>query len=438
MPTMKLKTSILWAVATVVVLVTGCKSDDYGDGSTPLGNAAFIDAAEISSDAPVVIKKDLPQFNRSFSVKLVSPAPADAQIAFAVDESATTAYNRRHGTSYELLPTEYYELGELKVHIEAGKAVSDPVTIHFKDLEAMELDKTYLLPVSLTETPSGIGLLKGSETVWFVVKRSSAITTAADLSNGYLWIPSYENPAGWAALEGFKAVTYEAIVNIKDFTHTNSSGIGINVSSVMGVEEWCLMRIGDASYPRQQIQMKVGPTYWPANSLDFVVPAITLSPGEWYHLAFTWDLEAAEARLYVNGKLAHAAPLSWDEETFDLNCLSQGGFDDKGRRFFIGYSYDPDRPLYGLISEVRVWSTARTEAEIFRDMYEIQEPATMPELRGYWKFDEGLGNEVTDHSQYHNNAFCLDGKNNFESKERKEGTLKWNTSVEIPMLNRTE
>ena len=188
MPTMKLRISILWVLLAVSALATGCKSDDYGDGSTPLDNAAFIDAAEVSSDAAVVIRKDLETFPREFSIKLVSPAPADSEIAFTVDEGAIGTYNHRHGTSYTLLPKTYYDLSETSVHIGAGKTISDPVTIVFKGLDAMELDKTYLFPVSITQTPGGIGLVKGSETVWFVVKRSSAITTAADLSDCYMWM----------------------------------------------------------------------------------------------------------------------------------------------------------------------------------------------------------------------------------------------------------
>lgn len=438
MPTMKLKTHILWAALAVAALTAGCKSDDYGDGSTPLDNAAFIDAAEVSPDAAVVIRKDLGTFSREFSIKLVSPAPADSEIAFTVDEGAIGTYNRRHGTSYTLLPKTYYDLSETSVHIGAGKTISDPVTIVFKGLDAMELDKTYLFPVSITQTPGGIGLVKGSETVWFVVKRSSAITTAADLTDCYMWIPSYETPAGWAAIEGFKELTFECLVNIRDFTHKNPTGYEISVTSVMGVEQWMLMRVGDSNYPRQQIQMNIGGGYWPANGRDWIVPAITLDPGEWYHLAFTWNLAESLGRLYVNGKLAYETAASWEEDTFNLNLLKTGGVDDKGYRFFIGYSYDPDRPLYGLISEVRVWSKARTQEEIFRDMYKVENPETLPELRGYWKFDEGSGNEVIDHSQYHNNAKCLDGKNNFENKERNEGTLKWNTSVEIPVLNKVE
>lgn len=437
MPTMKIRNCILWAAA-VALTAAGCKSDDYGDGTSPLGNAAFIDAAEVTPEAPVVIKKDLETLTREFSVKLVAPAPADAEIAFAVDEDAVAAYNRRHGTDYTLLPKTYYEMKASTVHIAAGKVLSDPVAVSFKGLMEMEMDKTYLLPVSLGATPGGIGLVKGSETVWFVVKRSSAITTAADLTSCYMWVPSYETPDGWSALEGFKELTFECLVNIKDFTHKNDAGYESSVSSVMGTEQWLLMRVGDSNYPRQQIQMNIGGAYWPANGRDWIVPALTLDPGEWYHLAFTWDLKASEGRLYVNGKLAYETVAEWGEDTFNLNCLKEGGPDDKGRRFFIGYSYDPDRPLYGLISEVRVWAKARTQEEIFRDMYKIENPETLPELRAYWKFDEGRGNEVVDHSQYHNNAFCLDGKNDFEGKERNEGTLVWNNSVEIPVLNKAE
>ena len=68
-------------------------------------------------------------------------------------------------------------------------------------------------------------------------------------------------------------------------------------------------------------------------------------------------------------------------------------------------------------------------------MYQIDDPETRPELRAYWKFDEGSGNVVKDHSMYGNDAHCLDGDNDFELKQRKEGNLKWNTSVEIPVLN---
>lgn len=424
------------SIASAAFLLGGCVAEDYSDGTTPLGNAAWIDAAEISPEAPVVIRKDVSSYEKQFAVRLISPSPSDTEIGIGIDMSAIDTYNLRHGTSLSLLPQEFYEISGDILPLEKGKVETEPLTISFRNLDALELDRSWLLPVGITSLPDGLEPLKGSSTACFVVRRSSAITTAADLTDCYMWIPSYETAEGWTALEGLTGVTYEALVNISDFTHKNDKGNDINVTSVMGVEEWLLMRIGDSDYPRQQIQMNVAGQYWPGNGTGFTVPAITLDPGEWYHIAFTWDIAAAAGRLYVNGLLAYEAPLEWTEDTFSINCLKTGGPEDEGRRFFIGYSYNPERPLYGLVSEVRVWSVARTQEEIFRDMYEVKDPAALPELRAYWKFDEGAGNEVTDHSMYGNNAFCLDGKNNFEAKDRNEGSLVWNTSVEIPVLNR--
>ena len=91
---------------------------------------------------------------------------------------------------------------------------------------------------------------------------------------------------------------------------------------------------------------------------------------------------------------------------------------------FIGRSYeDTTRQLCGDISEVRIWSVARTQEEIWRDMYDVEQPATKSELRAYWKFSEGEGNVIHDYSQYGNDA-------------QSHVDLLWNTSIEIPQLNR--
>lgn len=61
--------------------------------------------------------------------------------------------------------------------------------------------------------------------------------------------------------------------------------------------------------------------------------------------------------------------------------------------FKIGHSYgEPDymeRQLDGEICEVRVWNVARSQQEIFDNMYNIEDPANTPGLQAYWKFNEG-------------------------------------------------
>ncbi len=142
---MKPNNMILLAAA-IAALAAGCKSNDYDDGTTPLGNAAWIDAAETAPETRVTFKKTVTDLDRTFAVKLVSPAPSDMTADFRLDEAAVATYNHRNGTQYELLPAQYYDLPQTNTRIEAGKSVSEDVTIHFKSLDGLEIDETYLFP----------------------------------------------------------------------------------------------------------------------------------------------------------------------------------------------------------------------------------------------------------------------------------------------------
>lgn len=410
----------LFAVSVLAALTTACKSDDYADGTTPLDNKVYIDAAEITPETRVTFKKTVSTLDRQFKAVFSSPVNREAEVRFAVAPDAVAHYNRRHGTDYKLLDKAHYEFSATTATVEAGKNESQAVTIHFKDLEALDIDLTALLPVAITGNTAGVGTLSGSETVYYLVRRSSAITTAANLTGGYMWVPSFETPEGSAAVNGLTALTYEAIINVNEFIEENE------ISAIMGVEQHCLLRLGDANFPRQQLQAQIGGSKFPEAD-----KSLSLNAGEWYHVAMTWDIASTKICFYVNGRLQSEGTLSYDKPTIDLARTEAAAY-----RFFIGYSYNPGRPLNGLISQVRVWSVARSEEEIFRDMYDVFEPETKPELRAYWKFDEGQGNTVKDWSQYGNDAACLDGANNFEDKQRNEGTLKWDNSIEIPQLNK--
>lgn len=418
---MKPKYLILLA-AGVGTLVCGCKSDDYADGTTPLRNAVYLDAASVAPDTRVTFKKTVEALDRQLKAVFISPLAEATEVRLAVAEDAVGEYNFRHGTDYKLLGKEFYDLSSTAATVEAGKNQSEPVTIHFKGLDRLDIDLTALLPVTIAGTGNGVGVLEGSGTVYYLVRRSSAITTAANLTGCYMWIPSFETDEGRAAVNKLSALTYEAIININEFAEENE------ISSIMGAEQHCLLRLGDAGFPRQQLQVQIGGGKFPGGD-----KSKELQPGEWYHVAMTWDAATAQIRLYVNGRLQSEGTLAYDKPTIDLARAEASAY-----RFLIGYSYNTGRPLNGLISQVRVWSVVRTQEEIFRDMYDVESPETKPELRAYWKFDEGSGNTVKDWSQYGNDAVCLDGGNDMEAGQRNEGALKWDNSVEIPQLNQEQ
>ena len=68
--------------------------------------------------------------------------------------------------------------------------------------------------------------------------------------------------------------------------------------------------------------------------------------------------------------------------------------------FKIGHSYgEPEnmtRQLNGEICEVRIWNVIRSQEEIYKNMYDVDPQTTG--LKAYWKFNEGTGSAIKDHT----------------------------------------
>lgn len=105
--------------------------------------------------------------------------------------------------------------------------------------------------------------------------------------------------------------------------------------------------------------------------------------GKWRHYALVYDGESLE--LFVDGYLRAGRT--------DVSGAPAPGSGD----IFIGHSdpADINEPWSGLIGEVRIWSVARTPAEIRRDALARLEGET-PGLVACWRFDEGEGTAIKD------------------------------------------
>lgn len=100
--------------------------------------------------------------------------------------------------------------------------------------------------------------------------------------------------------------------------------------------------------------------------------AAELVPGVWFHLAFVRDSLRRELRYYINGALAR----------IDLNCKPVSGTTSAGP-LTIGTR------VLGDLAELRVWSVARDEAGIRRDLGRRLTSASG--LLARWALDEGSG-----------------------------------------------
>lgn len=444
---------ILMAVLVSLVAFTAC--ENYGDDNHKFDNVVYLDVASTSDAQLTTFSNTRATYDCALQAVLTYPAGQDVTVSLRVDPSLVAAYNARYGTEWQMLDSKYYSLLSETVTIPAGKTTSDAVTLRLRELTgegdeqtgALPIDETYLVPVRIGS--ASIDVLHGSDVAYYVVKRSSAITVAAQLTDNWIEFPTLdkysESSKDW---NGLRAVTYEALIYIDEFVKTNTEGNPVNISSVMGVEQYLLLRIGDTNFEREQLQFDgsgVGFGKFPGRDNTKV-----LQKGYWYHVACTYDQNTRVVRVYVNGRIqsegTEMGPAALDDKNFihlarralyDLwdNETNPGkkneyktlGYDtySEARQFFISYSYNDYRPLNGKIAEARVWSVARTPEQIWENMYNVENPKDDPTLLGYWKFNDGKGNTVKDYSRYGN-----DGQAKYD--------LKWPDGIEIPKINEVE
>ena len=414
----------------VAMVLASCSRFDVAD--RVFENSAYLNVSATDQTQLATFNNRINETSLSLAVQLAYPADKDISATVSVDASLVDEYNHRYSTSYEMLPSQYYDFPDKTVTVSAGRVSSETVEILFKGLTgegedntgAMELDKTWILPVKVTS--GDIDVMGSASVAYYLVKRTSAITMAAQLTDNWIKFPKMNEVGGpvAAAYNGLTAITYEAFIYIDKFDTENSFG-DCNISTVMGVEQYLLLRIGDTNFERRQLQFDGS-----GNGSQFGKlpskgdPAKNLSAGQWYHVACTYDQATRTARIFLNGELIDEAKDvgvtgSSEENRINLAMRGMEGATNAEYEFFIGKSYNDFRPLQGKIAEARVWKCARTQEEIKANMQGISNPEDEADLIGYWKFDEGEGNTVKDYSSVGNDGVS-------------ETDIIWPQGIEIP------
>ncbi len=138
-----------------------------------------------------------------------------------------------------------------------------------------------------------------------------------------------------------------------------------------------------------------------SNEGDVVIANHQSQSGVWTHYAIV--RESGELKIYVNGELDIAQTTDWGE-TFIIDKIGSGV---------------PTGGLNGEIDELRIWSVARTQAEINIGKTSIIDGST-PKLERYYQFDGGIldatgySDEVAipDHAQLVNSTAPVESGSN--------------------------
>ncbi len=354
-------TKIYLSLFVSAVLALGCQEDWTYD------NKAYIQTA--SKVSSILIKGGIVNEERIIQVALAQPEKVDVTLTCKADLSSLAAYNAAYYDKAILLPAEHYELPETNITIKAGSVRSTDVKIYFKDINKLDREKVYVLPVTISN--ANIGILESARTNYFVFKGAALINVVADIEENYLHVDRWAKPE---VVNNLSQVTMEALIRCRNYDRL--------ISTIMGIEGRFLIRLGDAGFPSNQIQIATGRGNFPSADSNKGLPV-----NEWTHVALTYNSASAEMKLYVNGKEQSEASISLGTVSLGVN-----GVDG----FYIGRSYEDSRYLAGEISECRIWNVVRTPDEIANNPYEVDPASTG--LVAYWKCDEGNGATVRDHT----------------------------------------
>jgi hypothetical protein len=113
----------------------------------------------------------------------------------------------------------------------------------------------------------------------------------------------------------------------------------------------------------------------------------------WTHIVLTWKSSRGTPRLYINGNLISTS-FCVGGMTLSIRDLLIGTVDENGTRknFFQGW-----------LDELRIWNNELGKVEIQSRMLQTLS-GNEKGLVGYWRFDDAMGDTLTDSSTYGNNG----------------------------------
>ena len=285
----------------------------------------------------------------------------DITAKIKVSPELLDAYNKSKGTAYKFLPDGSYTLSAESVTIKSGSSISESAAFNVTSLAQFTEGTIYCVPISITEADGGIPVLESSRTIYLIINRT-IITQATVMSPNYFTVPAFLTAA---ALSSVPKLTMECRVYFNSFQTANPF-----ISSIIGIEENFLLRLGDVSIANNQLQLAGGLI---AGKSHPVTSKTFFSTGQWYHVAVVYD--GSTISLYVNGVLDNYTDAG--AGGVNLTDTYSGGF-------HIGFSAG-GRIMNGNVSEARVWTAALTANQLANNLCYVE--PTSKDLLAYWRFN---------------------------------------------------
>ena len=365
------KLSFITSLLLTVVLISCQKTDEYEDVIYVTGTLTQPEI-KFNIDGPSSI---------GMTVTATDKVEQDVNVKLQVRPELIDAYNKKNNRAYEVPPGDAYTMEGSDVTIRGGQYVSTQAKLSVTDPSKLKEGVVYCLPVYIESSDGEMGVLESSRTAYIVVNQ--IITTkVVDLAGNYYFsVPSFlaANAETSKDVSALNQLTMECKVFVNNFQYNSPF-----ISSVMGIEERFLLRFGDVSCDKDQLQLASGTV---GNKRYPMTLDMHFAPGRWYHIAVVYD--GMNITLYVDGKAQSSVTTSGG--TIDLTWDYMDGF-------HIGRS-ERGRYLDGYVSEARVWNVARTSSQLEDGVCYVD--PTSEGLVAYWRFNgdsqEGKVPDLTGH-----------------------------------------
>lgn len=320
------------------------------------------------------------------------------------------AVGRASGNVTTSADLDYFNLGNLRAGDLVDLSISKPANSTLDP--RIQLIQATTGAVLTTATGSGhLTLAIPTDGIYYAQVAANTAATAgmqalyvltADVSDAAA--PSVLSSTLPTALQSGKAVTFDGLndyVVASDSPSLRPTNLTIegwvNFSSLAGVKILFGKSVGAGGFESYTVWLDgtslraiVGDA-----SGDGPLLSTTWAPtlGTWYHVAYTFSDSTDYQALYIDGALVTSGVVT-----------KSIGYDT--RPFMIGAQYDNNIGQFyfpGVMDEVRLWNTARSQVQIQADMSRVL-AGNEAGLAAYWRFEEGTGTTTADATANGNTA----------------------------------
>lgn len=369
--------NILGLAFIIICLFNSCKDDGEFD------NKVYLTTPQLET---IINKANTLTDSRTIQIGMAKPESHPINVTVTVNPSLLREYSTIYKEEVELLSSEHYTIPKTSFSISTGAVLSEAINIVFEDVNQLDREKIYVLPIAVSS--SELEIVQSKKNIFYVIKGGALINVVANVNENFLGIPSFKTSSALTEINDF---TIEGLIYPRELNKL--------ISSVIGVEGYFLLRIGDAGVPPNRLQIAASS----GGGNRVIQKDIPLN--KWTHFAVVYNKTERVLKVYYDG-----------EEVYTANSVNYNTLSFARTDFLIGKSWDDNRSFNGEFSEFRIWKVARSQEEIAATPYEV--PVNSPGLVAYWKMNEGSGSSVKDHT--------VNGNDMTASK-----ALKW-VSVELP------